>query len=87
MTPNDNIARCREAAGLSYGDLARRLGIPSRQWWRMETGRIRILAAEMPLIARALDTTVSALYGELANVRPHRRPMRGPKRARRKARR
>jgi transcriptional regulator with XRE-family HTH domain len=69
MTPNDNIARCRVAAGLTHQQLARRLGITRRQWWRMETNRIRILAAEMPGIAQALDTTVSALYGELASRR------------------
>lgn len=77
---NDNITRCRVAMGLSYEDVARRLGIKRRQWWRMETDRIRILAVEMPHIARALDTTISALYGEFAELRPTRRPARRPTR-------
>ena len=63
MTLNEGITRCRVTAALSRSEVARRLGITLRQWWRMETGRIRILAIEMPKIAWALETTVSDLYG------------------------
>ena len=64
MVPNDAITRCRVAAGLSYEDVACRLGMDRRKWWRMETGRIRIPANEMPRIAKALDATVSDLFGD-----------------------
>jgi transcriptional regulator with XRE-family HTH domain len=63
MTLNEGIARCRAAAGLSRSEVARKLGITFRRWWRMETGRIRILAVELPKIAWALETTISDLYG------------------------
>ncbi len=59
---HENITRRRVAAGLSRREFAERLGVTERQWWRMETDRIRIAAAEMPRIAKALNTTVAALY-------------------------
>lgn len=62
MALHENIARRRVAAGLSRKQVAQRLGVTERQWWRMETDRIKILATEMPPIAQALNTTVARLY-------------------------
>jgi transcriptional regulator with XRE-family HTH domain len=59
---NENITRRRKAIGLSRKHVAELLGITERQWWRMETDRIAILACEMPRIARVLETTITHLY-------------------------
>jgi transcriptional regulator with XRE-family HTH domain len=64
MALNENITRRRVAAGLSRKEVAQQLGVTERQWWRMETDRIKILASEMPRIAEVLSTTVARLYRE-----------------------
>jgi transcriptional regulator with XRE-family HTH domain len=64
MALNENITRRRVAVGLSRREVAKRLGVTERQWWRMETDRIKILASEMPRIAAVLGTTIARLYRE-----------------------
>jgi transcriptional regulator with XRE-family HTH domain len=78
MTLNEGIARSRAVAGLSRSEVARRLGITVRRWWRMETGRLRILAVEMPRIAWALETTISDLYGSTPATATAPEPLEDP---------
>jgi transcriptional regulator with XRE-family HTH domain len=78
MTLNEGIARSRAVAGLSRSEVARRLGITVRRWWRMETGRLRILAVEMPRIAWALETTISDLYGSTSTTATAPEPLEEP---------
>lgn len=64
MLPRERIVSRREALKLSRAQLAKKLGLTRRQLWRLETGEVRIVAEDMPKIAKALRTSVSALYGE-----------------------
>lgn len=38
--------------------------MPPRRVQRLLTKKTRVLAEDVPAIARALDTTISSLYGE-----------------------
>jgi transcriptional regulator with XRE-family HTH domain len=56
----------RTELGMSRAALAKKLRITRRQVWRVETGGIRVLADDVPRIARALATNVTDLYGRCA---------------------
>lgn len=55
--------RIRETKGLSLEEVARKARIKPMRLWRLETGRTRALATDVPKLARGLGTTIQALYG------------------------
>jgi len=57
------IKELREAKGISASDLAAMCGISRQTIFNMETGRTQTTSSKTLLaIARALDTTVDALF-------------------------
>lgn len=62
----ERLVAAREAAKLSRADLAKKLGWTEIRVWRLETGKTKILAEDVQLIADACNTTVGAVYGEAA---------------------
>jgi transcriptional regulator with XRE-family HTH domain len=56
----------REARNLSRDEVARRLKTTRMRIWRLEKGDTKILADDVPRIARALRTSILALYGRKA---------------------
>jgi transcriptional regulator with XRE-family HTH domain len=66
MSTGNRIQERRNALGLSQTELAQKLtakGIPSdkQKVSRIETGKTRLLADELPVYARVLKTTVEEL--------------------------
>ena len=47
--------------GISYNELARRIGMPERIFWNRMHGRTRLGADELLLIARELDISLDEL--------------------------
>lgn len=73
MTPNEKvfyqtlgprIASLRKEAGITQVQLAETLGIAQQTLAHYEVGRLRIAASTLPLLAKALTTSVEELLGE-----------------------
>ncbi len=58
---HERIQTIREGKGLSREQLATLLG-ESRLWmWRIETGKTKLLAEDLPRVARALNVDIEEL--------------------------
>lgn len=86
MTPEDEvfyktlgqrIAEARKAQGITQVQLAKTLGVSQQTIAHYEGGRLRLVASIIPLIARAVSTTVMALMGE--EITQEVKSKRGPK--------
>ncbi|MGF1526860.1 MAG: helix-turn-helix domain-containing protein [Candidatus Competibacterales bacterium] len=73
MTPNEKvfyqalgqrIASLRKEQGITQVQLAKTLGIAQQTLAHYEVGRLRIAASTLPLLAKALTTSVEELLGE-----------------------
>jgi transcriptional regulator with XRE-family HTH domain len=62
----DRIRELREKKEPDRERFAKKLGITPIRLWRLETGRTKLTASEVPKFARALEVTVAELYGEAA---------------------
>lgn len=58
----NRIQERREALGMSREELADKAGITRQAVWNLETGRCDGMSKTMLAIAKALDTTVDALF-------------------------
>lgn len=59
-----NITRCREAVGLSKGELARRLGVERSSVVRWERGTWEPSAGHLEALAEVLEVDVWEFYRE-----------------------
>ncbi len=57
------IRICREAAGLTASELARKVGVTLAAVSRWESGLDTPSAARLPKLAQALDCTIDQLFG------------------------
>lgn len=58
----NGIKACRIRAGISQGELGRRIGTTRQQVQRLETGHLRITIKMVECIAEALDCDVDDIY-------------------------
>lgn len=63
MKVHERVARIRAAKNISRTQLARLLRTNRRHVWRIETGRLRLLAEDVPGYARALKVSVGEIFG------------------------
>lgn len=69
------IAERRKAQSLTQAQLGDMVGVTQQQIASFETGRRRILVSTLPLLAKALDTSIEDLIGESgARARSKRGP-------------
>lgn len=61
MEIRKRITRLRVRSKISRAELARLLDTNRRHVWRIETGRLRLLADDLPKYARALRVPVATL--------------------------
>src|SRR3954452_5894499 len=66
----ESIRAHRRAAGMSQGDLAKRLGVSFQQVQKYEKGTNRVGAGRLPQIADILSIPISALFGGYAETSP-----------------
>jgi len=59
------IREVRKALGMSHGELATKIGISFQQQSKRERGINRVSFSALVLTARALNTTVAVLVGDL----------------------
>jgi transcriptional regulator with XRE-family HTH domain len=65
-----SIRAHRLIAGMSQGDLARRLGVSFQQIQKYEKGVNRVGAGRLPQIARIFDIPIGALFDANADTSP-----------------
>jgi transcriptional regulator with XRE-family HTH domain len=65
-----SIRAHRLIAGMSQGDLARRLGVSFQQIQKYEKGMNRVGAGRLPQIARIFDIPIGALFDANADTSP-----------------
>ncbi len=64
MKLHERVKTIREEKKLSQEAIAFELGMSQSQYSRRENGDVNFLAEELMLLAKALDTKISELYGE-----------------------
>ncbi len=69
MEIRERIAEIRDEKGISRTQLAERLKRTRREVWRIETGRIQLLAEDLPVYARALRVSLVELVAGRKNGR------------------
>lgn len=68
MKLHERVKHIREQKRISQESVAYELGMSQSQYSRRESGEVNFLAEEIGLLSQALDTKISEIYGEQANV-------------------
>ncbi len=63
---HDRLRELREQREPDRERFAKKMGISPIKLWRLETGRTKLSANDIPRFAKALSVTVAELYGEAA---------------------
>lgn len=67
MKIHEKVKLLREEKKLSQDFIAHQLGLSQPQYSRRESGEIKFIADEIGKLAKALETSISNLYGEETN--------------------
>lgn len=70
----ERITQLRKARGITQVELAQTLGVSQQTIQAYEVGRRRIQVSTLPVVARALSTSLEELFGEQEQARSKRGP-------------